>query len=96
MTNPRTNWVGRTEECDEHLVVNDVGHAVRVRPVGRRVEKRKQRCRRCRVDGNSLASESSDASDDMSESNGNRQLDAERDAKLDDTRIIWSLGRAGE
>ena len=26
-------WVGRTEESDEHLVVNEVGHVVRARTV---------------------------------------------------------------
>ena len=27
----RSMWVGRTEESDEHLVVNEIGHVVRVR-----------------------------------------------------------------
>ena len=31
-------WVGRTEESDEHLVVNEIGHVVRVRTVRRCVE----------------------------------------------------------
>ena len=31
-------WVGRTEESDEHLVVNEIGHVVRARTVRRCVE----------------------------------------------------------
>ena len=31
--------VGRTEESDEHLVVNEIGHVVRARTVRRCVEK---------------------------------------------------------
>ena len=31
-------WVGRTEESDEHLVVNEIGHVVRPRTVRRCVE----------------------------------------------------------
>ena len=31
-------WVGRTEESEEHLVVNEIGHVVRVRTVPRCVE----------------------------------------------------------
>ena len=27
----RPMWIGRTEESDEHLVVNEIGHVVRVR-----------------------------------------------------------------
>ena len=27
----RSMWVGRTEESDEHLVVNEIGHVVRAR-----------------------------------------------------------------
>ena len=34
----RSMWVGRTEESDEHLVVNEIGHVVRVRRVRRCVE----------------------------------------------------------
>ena len=34
----RSTWVGRTEESDEHLVVNEIGHVVRVRTVRRCVE----------------------------------------------------------
>ena len=34
----RSMWVGRAEECDEHLVVNEIGHVVRVRAVPRCVE----------------------------------------------------------
>ena len=33
-------WVGRTEESDEHLVVNELGHVVRARTVRRCVETR--------------------------------------------------------
>ena len=37
---PRTfrSWVGRTEESDEHLVVNEIGHVVRVSTARRCVE----------------------------------------------------------
>ena len=31
----RSMWVGRTEESDEHLVVNEIGHVVRARTVRR-------------------------------------------------------------
>ena len=31
-------WVGRTEESDEHPVVNEIGHVVRVRTARRCVE----------------------------------------------------------
>ena len=31
-------WVGRAEECDEHLVVNEIGDVVRVRAVRRCVD----------------------------------------------------------
>ena len=31
-------WVGRTEESDEHLVVNKIGHVVRARTVPRCLE----------------------------------------------------------
>ena len=31
-------WVGRTEESDEHLVVNELGHVERARTVRRCVE----------------------------------------------------------
>ena len=34
----RSMWVGRTEESDEHLVVNEIGHVVRARTVRRCVE----------------------------------------------------------
>ena len=34
----RSMWVGRTEESNEHLVVNEVGHVVRARTVRRCVE----------------------------------------------------------
>ena len=34
-------WVGHAEECDEHLVVNEIGHVVRVRAMRRCVETRK-------------------------------------------------------
>ena len=34
----RSMWVGSTEESDEHLVVNEIGHVVRVRTVRRCVE----------------------------------------------------------
>ena len=34
----RSMWVGRTEESDEHLVVNEIGHDERVRTVRRCVE----------------------------------------------------------
>ena len=34
----RSIWVGRMEGSDEHLVVNGIGHVVRVRTVRRRVE----------------------------------------------------------
>ena len=35
----RSMWVGRTEDSDDHLVVNEIGHVVRVRTVRRCVEK---------------------------------------------------------
>ena len=34
----RSMWVGRTEESDEHLVVNEIGHVVRARTIRRCVE----------------------------------------------------------
>ena len=34
----RSMWVGRTEESEEHLVVNEVGHVVRARTVRRWLE----------------------------------------------------------
>ena len=34
----RSMWVGRTEESDEHIVVNEIGHVVRARTVRRCVE----------------------------------------------------------
>ena len=34
----RSMWVGRTEESDEYLVVNEIGHVVRARTVRRREE----------------------------------------------------------
>ena len=37
----RSMWVGRTEESEEHLVVNEIGHIVRVRSVRRCVENQK-------------------------------------------------------
>ena len=36
-------WVGRTEESDEHLVVNEIGHVVRARTVRRCVENENRR-----------------------------------------------------
>ena len=34
----RSMWVGRAEESDEHLVLNEIGHVIRVRAVRRCVE----------------------------------------------------------
>ena len=53
----RSMWVGRTEDSDEDLVVNEIGHVVRARTVRRCVENESRWFRRDQAQCNSFVSQ---------------------------------------